>query len=53
MEKCITLCSAHCIHNDGHGYYNICNHIINKDKPCYGGIDRIYVEGCCMKEKPK
>lgn len=43
------LCSAHCKYNDGTGYYNLCNHKdVQKVTIPYGGVDRIYTEGCSL-----
>lgn len=53
MSKTVrVLCSAHCIHNDGTGYYNICNHPKAQNILPYGGIDRLYTGDCELKEKP-
>lgn len=48
------LCSAHCKYNDGTGYYNLCNHKdVQKATIPYGGVDRIYTEGCPLKQYNK
>lgn len=52
-QNCKVLCSARCDHNSGEGYYNVCEHSKANTISCYGGIDRIYTDGCellCNKE---
>ena len=45
------LCTANCKYNDGKNVYNICKNEKAKQKPPnYGGIDRIYCNGCELKE---
>ena len=52
MKPAIVLCSSSCCkHNDNTGYYNLCKHPCNVNKPSYGGITRYYVSECKLKEK--
>lgn len=53
MAGCKVLCTAHCKHNSGDGYYNLCEHEHFKNMSMYGGIDRRYVESCALKEEPE
>lgn len=46
------LCYATCKYG-GDNYYNICKHPKHCNIPSYGGIDRFYVTGCALKEKPE
>lgn len=53
MEKCIVHCSnGNCKHNSGSGYYGLCKHPENTNRPAYCGIDRTYTsgDGCRLRE---
>ena len=51
MEKCIVLCSDDCCrHNSGGGYYGVCHHPDNENRPAYCGIDRTYQSSCSRRE---
>lgn len=48
-KYCTVLCTANCKHNDGENYYNVCKHPVVSTQGCYGGIDRVYKDGCNFK----
>lgn len=51
MSEVTVFCSAsYCRWKSNDGYYNSCQHPVNKNRAPYGGIDRYYTEGCnCSK----
>lgn len=45
------LCTDHlCRHNSGSGYYGLCKHPIVNQPMYTGGIDRMYMSTCKLKE---
>lgn len=48
------ICSnSSCKYQGGEGYYGLCNHPKKQNQGEYGGITRMLVSGCDLKEKEK
>ena len=47
-RKCMIFCTADCIHNNGRGCYNLCEH--PKHENMITVSDRVYINTCSFKE---